>query len=144
MGATARGDLGNRTYKVVVELSQLMLQRLGYDRLYQLDQLNVESAGDVLEGIMGLQAISRDWDPTYIVSEVSIFVYDLWSTTPLRNQWDLGTVANAMYRLMDLNSIIEDLRYQSHVAKVAQKTGIKLSIQCAVGFWMADYVYRFL
>ena len=43
-----------------------------------------------------------------------------------------------MYRRMDPNSIIEDLRYQSLVAKVAQKIGIKLSIQCAVRFGMAD------
>ena len=121
-----------------------MLQRLGYDRLYQLDQLNIESAGDVLEGIMGLQEMRQDWDPTYIVSEVSISVYDLWDTPQLVNQWDLRTVANAMYFLMDLNNIIEDLRYQSHVAKVAQKTGIKLSIGRVLGFRCASYVYSFL
>ena len=48
-GATARGDLGNRTYKLVVEITHLMREKLGYDRLYQISQLNDEAAGDVLE-----------------------------------------------------------------------------------------------
>ena len=143
-GVTAEGDLGNRCYKLVVEIAQLIRERLGSERLYNLDQFNSESAGDVLEAIMGLQAMGHNLDPTHIVSEVSISVYDLWCTPQLVNQWDLSTVANAMYRLMDLNSIIEDLSYQSHVAKVAEKTGIQLSIGRALGFRMADYVYRFL
>ena len=144
MGATARGDLGNRCYKLVVELAQLMRERLGYNRLYQMDQLSYQSAGDVLEGIMGLQEIRHDWDPTYIVSEVSIYVYRLWDTPQLVNQWDPRAVAGAMYRLMDLESFIYDLSYQSQVAKVAKKIGILLSIGRAVGFRCADYVYSFL
>ena len=144
MGATARGDLGNRTYKLVVELAQLTRQRLGYNRLYQMDQLSYESTGDVLEGIMGLQEMGHNWDPTRIVSEVSIFVYHLWDTPQLGNQWNLSTVANAMYFLMYFHNIMEDLRSQSHVAKVAKKTGILLSIGRTVGFRCADYVYSFL
>ena len=143
-GVTAEGDLGNRTYKLVVEIAQVMRQRLGYRRLYEMDQLNHEKAGDVLEGIMGLQEIRHDWDPTYIVSEVSIAVYDLWNTPQLVNQWDPRAVAGAMYPLMDLESFIDDLRYQSQVAKVAKKTGILLSIGRAVGFRCAYYVYSFL
>ena len=93
---------------------------------------------------MGLQEIRHDWDPTYIVSEVSIAVYDLWNTPQLVNQWDPRAVAGAMYPLMDLESFIDDLRYQSQVAKVAKKTGILLSIGRAVGFRCAYYVYSFL
>ena len=80
----------------------------------------------------------------YYVSEVCIFVKDLWNTPTLVNQWDLRTVANKMYRAMDLESIQEDLRYQNHVEKVAKKTKIALSIGRAVGFRCAAYVYSFL
>ena len=48
LGATTRSDLGNRTYKLVVHVTQLLRQRLGLERLYQIDQLCVEKAGDVV------------------------------------------------------------------------------------------------
>ena len=93
---------------------------------------------------MGLQEMDHNWDPTHIVSEVCIFVNDLWNTPTFVNQWDLRTVANNMYRAMDLESIQEDLRYQNHVENVAKKTNIALSIGRAVGFRCAAYVYSFL
>ena len=144
IGATANGDLGNRCYKLVVELAQLMRVAVGCDRLYQIDQLNYESAGDVLEAIMGLQAMGVDWDPSHIVSETSIFVYRLWNTPQLSNEWNLNAVADRMFRAMYLNSILEELRHKSYVAKVALRESILLSIGPAVGFRMAAYVYSFL
>ena len=144
IGATANGDLGNRCYKLVVELAQLMRVALGCDRLYQIDKLNYESAGDVLEAIMGLQAMGVDWDPSHIVSETSIFVYRLWNTPQLSNEWNLNAVADRMFRAMYLNSILEELRHKTYVAKVALRESILLSIGPAVGFRMAAYVYSFL
>ena len=44
MGATANGDLGNRCYKLVIELAQLMRVAVGCDRLYQMDQLNYKTS----------------------------------------------------------------------------------------------------
>ena len=44
-GATANGDLRNRCCKLVIELAQLMRERLGYKRLYFLGHLSYEGAG---------------------------------------------------------------------------------------------------
>ena len=143
-GVTAQGDLGNRTYRMVVEIAQLMRERLGYNRLYQLDQLNNEKSGDVLESIMGLQEMGFGWDPEGKVSEVSIAVRDLWDTHALASQWDMRGVSNTMYRIMGLDSIKEDIRYQAHMAKIAQKGIVKLSIGLAVGLRCAARVASFL
>ena len=143
-GVTAEGDLGNRCYKLVVEIAQLMRERLGSERLHNLDPLNCESAGDVLEGIMGLQAMGYNWDPTFIVSDVSIAVHHLWNTPQLQNQWDMRTVAAAMYDLMNLYSMDEDRLYRIHVANLAKQIGIKLTIGCVVGFRCASIVYSFV
>ena len=144
VGFTAEGDLGNRTYKLVVEIAQVMRQRLGYRRLYEMDQLNHEKAGDVLEGIMGLQALGHNWDPEGTVSEVSIAVRNLWNSPALRNEWDLGLVANTMYGTMRLDSIRDDMHYQAQMARIAQKGAVKLSIGRAVGFRCAVLVVTFL
>ena len=143
-GVTANGDLGNRAYKLVVEIAQYMRIKLGYERLHVIEQLNCESAGDVLEGIMGLQEMGQNWDPTYIVSEVSIAVHGLWNTPQLQNEWDLRTVAAAMYDLMNLYNMDEDRRYRIYVTKQAKQTGMKLSIGRVVGFKCAFIVYSFL
>ena len=144
MGATARGDLGNRTYKLVLHVAQLLRQRLGYARLYQIDQLGVEKAGDVLEGIMGLQYLGQPWDPTGIVSRVSINVERMWCFPELLNQWNYDYLAEAMYSGMNLHSIVDDFRYRIHVAKVTKKTSIALTIACVVGLRCAAYVNSFL
>ena len=144
MGATTRGDLGNRTYKLVLHVAQLLRQRLGYQRLYQINQLNAEKAGDVLEGIMGLEHMGYNWDPEHIVSDVSINVYSMWCSPELMNQWNYDYLAEAMYSGMDLNSIVDDCRYQIHVAKVANKTNIVLTIRPFVGLKCAAYVMSFL
>ena len=60
-GATAQGDLGNRVYKMVVDIAQLMRKDLRLAPLWDLDTLNMESKGDVLEGIMGLQWLGLGW-----------------------------------------------------------------------------------
>ena len=144
MGATTRGDLGNRTYKLVVHVAQLLRQRLGYERLYEIDQLSAEKAGDVLEGIMGLQHMGYNWDPTHVVSDVSINVYSMWCSPRLMNQWNYDYLAEAMYSGMDLNSIVDDCRYQIHVAKVTKTTGIPLTFRSVVGLRCAAYVNSFL
>ena len=134
----------NRCYKLVVEIAQVMRERLGSERLHNLDSLNCESAGDLLEGIMGVQAMGYIWDPTFIVSDVSIAVHDLWNTPQLQNQWDMRTVAAAMYDLMNLYSMDEDRLYRIHVANLAKQIGIKLSIGCVVGFRCASLVYSYV
>ena len=86
----------------------------------------------------------RNWDPTYIVSEVSIAVHRFWNTPQVENEWDLRTVAAAMYDLMNLYNMDEDRRYRIYVTKQAKQTGIKLSIGRVVGFRCAFIVYSFL
>ena len=93
---------------------------------------------------MGLQEMGQNWDPTYIVSEVSIAVHRLWNTPQLQNEWDLRTVAAAMYDLMNLYNMDEDRHYRIYVTKQAKQTGIKLSIGRVVGFRCAFIVYSFL
>ena len=143
-GVTEEGDLGNHVYTLVLEVAQLQRQRLGYRRLYQIDQFNLESKGDVLEGIMALQAMGMNWDPTGVVSEVCIMVKNFWNTTQLNNQWNMDALANTMYTHMDLDSIKDEFAYQTHTAKVAAKMNIALSIGRAVGFRAATRVYSFL
>ena len=134
----------NRCYKLVIEIAQVMRENLGSERLRNLDSLNCESAGDLLEGIMGQQAMGYIWDPTFIVSDVSIAVHHLWNTPQLQNQWDMRTVAAAMYDLMNLYSMDEDRLYRIHVANLAKQIGIKLTIGCVVGFRCASIVYSFV
>ena len=144
MGATTRGDLGNRVYFLVLHISQLLRQRLGYARLYWIDQLGLKKAGDVLEGIMGLQYLGQPWDPTGIVSRVSINVYVMWCSPELMNQWNYDDLAEAMYSGMNLHSIVDDFRYRIHVAKVTKKTSIALTISPFTGLKCAADVMSFL
>jgi len=143
-GVTDEGDLGNRVYGRVVDLAQMQRQRLGYSRLYQLDQFNDESKGDVLEGIMGLHTMGYNWDPTGLVSEVCINVNNLWNTPELRHQWNTNDVVRTMYTTMQLDSIVDEIAYQTNTNKVLLKTTVALSVGRALGFRISSFVYRFL
>ena len=99
----------------------------------------------MLEGILGLRRLGAPgWDPTGVVSEVSIATRDLWSNPMLEGQRNLRTVAGQLYQHMRLDSIIDQHAYDSYAAKIAQKTSLALSIGCKVGFWCDSLVYEFL
>ena len=93
---------------------------------------------------MGLQEMGHGWDPAHLVSEVSVFVYRLWDTPQCRDQWDMHTVADGMYRYMDLDSMRDHLCYDIPAAKNTEKMSIAFSIGRAVGFYLAAHVYSFL
>ena len=93
---------------------------------------------------MGLQEMGCNWDPTFIVSEVSIAVYHLWNIPRLKTEWDMRTVAIAMYDLLNLYTMDEDRLYRIQVTKLAKQVGIKLSIGRVIGFRCPSVVYRFL
>jgi hypothetical protein len=54
-----RGDMGNGVYAVAVRLALRMNTRR---KLWSIDQLNEESAGDIIEGILSLGARDPAWD----------------------------------------------------------------------------------
>jgi len=142
-GATAQGDLGNRVYYLVVRLCMQMRVALGAPCLHTIVRMNVEHTGDVLEGIMGLQALGSNWDPTGIVSEVSIAVHNAWNSPNLEHVWDMGRLTNTIYTTMGLDSIKDEIRYNIHVAKVTARTTIALTIGRVCGFKAASLVYSF-
>ena len=93
---------------------------------------------------MGLQHLGYNYDPEYIVSDLSIEVYNLWNNPVLIDEWDLQYLADFLYEDMDLNSIVEDCRYRDHVAKVTKKIDIALTIRSFIGFRCAVHVRNFL
>ena len=142
-GATAEGDLGNHVYWVVVELCLILRSALGAPRLWTIDHMNMESRGDVLEGIMGLQHLGYNWDPNGVISEISIEVKNLWNTPNLIHSTNQRHVLQTMYGIIGFASITDDILYERHLAKVAMRTGITLAIGRAIGWRAASLVYSF-
>ena len=145
-GATALGDLGNMVYSLVVTLAQFFRERLGSERLWLLDQLNSESQGDVLEGIMGLEFLNPGvYDPDSIVSRTSIAVYEMWNTPAYFNDWYMPDLAKGMYESLGLNVVVKDqLDQERFVANKALMLDFKLTIFRVMRHDCASCVYTFL
>ena len=133
-----KGDMGNHVYYQVIQTAIAMRKQYDYPDLETIPYLNPESAGDVLEGILGLDALGHIpmEKQRRCIEAACIGVEHFW-TNSLPQAWNTVRISLAVLSQphfhVELKLQPSDEKrhqYQAHLARVCSKNVSRLILRC--------------
>ena len=148
-----KGDMGNKLYYQVIQTAIAMRKQYNYVDLETLPYLNPESAGDVLEAILGLDALGHIpmEKQRRCIEAACIGVEHFW-TNSLPHEWNTVRISLALlsqsHMYVELHPSEEQQekhhRHQAHLARVDHKNVLRLVLVRCLPVGLQSIVQAFV